>query len=148
VWRWESGLAEPTERSLAKFNALKLLPRDELMLRCQPYRKGKLRAERKEPVESFGTRLRRLRTEKRVSILELARALGVTRQAVWKWETNDANPSGDYMSALAEVLRVPVAELLAGSGVIAAAEDKLPSTQAQALTELIAKSRLAIAEAA
>jgi transcriptional regulator with XRE-family HTH domain len=148
LWRWESGLAEPTERSRAKFDALQRLSRQELVLRCQPYRKGKLRAQRQEAAESFGTRLHRLRTEKRLSMVEVARALGITRQALWKWETDETRPSGDYLSGLAEVLHVPVAELATGSGVVASEGEKLPSAQIKAVNDLIAKSKAAIAKAA
>lgn len=148
VWRWESGLAVPTERSLAKFEVLRTLPRQELMLRCQPYRKGKIRAERKTPEDSFGNRLHRIRNEKRMSVVEVSRALGVTRQVLWKWETNASHPANTYVYALAEVLQVPVAELVAGSGIVGSPSDDLPRSQRQKVDALIARSKLSIATAA
>ncbi len=50
----------------------------------------------------FGTRLRELREEKGVSMVELARAIGVSDAAVCKWENGVAEPKLSYIIRLAE----------------------------------------------
>lgn len=50
----------------------------------------------------FGARLRELREEKGVSMIELARAIGVSDAAVCKWENGLAEPKLSYILRLAE----------------------------------------------
>ena len=50
----------------------------------------------------FGARLRELREEKGVSMIELARAIGVSDAAVCKWENGLAEPKLSYVLRLAE----------------------------------------------
>ncbi|MDE6029909.1 MAG: helix-turn-helix domain-containing protein [Clostridiales bacterium] len=50
----------------------------------------------------FGIRLRELREEKGVSMIELARAIGVSDAAVCKWENGLAEPKLSYVLRLAE----------------------------------------------
>ena len=46
----------------------------------------------------------------------VAERLGISRQAVTKWEAGQSKPSARNLQALAELYRVPVEELLAGTG--------------------------------
>ncbi|MDE6201453.1 MAG: helix-turn-helix domain-containing protein [Clostridiales bacterium] len=50
----------------------------------------------------FGARLRELREEKGISMIELARAIGVSDAAVCKWENGIAEPKLSYIIRLAE----------------------------------------------
>lgn len=50
----------------------------------------------------FGMRLRELREEKGVSMIELARAIGVSDAAICKWENGLAEPKLSYIIRLAE----------------------------------------------
>lgn len=50
----------------------------------------------------FGARLKELREEKGVSMIELARAIGVSDAAVCKWENGVAEPKLGYIIRLAE----------------------------------------------
>lgn len=50
----------------------------------------------------FGARLKDLREEKGVSMIELARAIGVSDAAVCKWENGLAEPKLSYVVRLAE----------------------------------------------
>ena len=50
----------------------------------------------------FGARLKELREEKGVSMIELARAIGVSDAAVCKWENGMAEPKLGYIIRLAE----------------------------------------------
>jgi DNA-binding XRE family transcriptional regulator len=56
--------------------------------------------------------LAQVRKEKGVTQEELARKVYVTRQAVSRWETGDSEPSIDMRKLLANVLDVPVVDLL------------------------------------
>lgn len=64
--------------------------------------------------ESFGTRLRRMRRERKISLIGLARLLGVSKPTVWKWERGDVRPRQKSLEALAAVLDVPQRDLIFG----------------------------------
>jgi transcriptional regulator with XRE-family HTH domain len=60
----------------------------------------------------MGTRLRRLRTTKKMSQAALAKRAGLTREYVNKLEAGKQDPSLTTISALAKALGVPVTALL------------------------------------
>lgn len=61
---------------------------------------------------TIGETIQRLRTERRLSQEQLAELVGVSRQAVSKWELNAALPDTDKLVPLARALGVSVDELL------------------------------------
>ena len=62
----------------------------------------------------MGERIAKLRKEKGMSQEKLAEALGLSRQAVAKWETDQSFPSSGNLFKLAEVLGTDVDALLKG----------------------------------
>lgn len=64
--------------------------------------------------ESFGSRLQRLRKERRFTLSQVAAALGVSKPTVWAWENGKARPVESRLDSLAEALGVPKGELLGG----------------------------------
>jgi putative transcriptional regulator len=60
----------------------------------------------------FSENLKALRKQKGFSQEELAARLHVVRQTVSKWEKNLSVPDADTLIRLAEILEVPVSELL------------------------------------
>ncbi len=68
-------------------------------------------------MESMPQRLARLRRAQGLSQEKLAEALGVSRQAVSKWESAQANPDIRYLAALSRQLGVSADYLLSGSEV-------------------------------
>lgn len=64
--------------------------------------------------DSFGARLRRLRSQYNLSQTALARLLNVTKLSVWKWERDDAHPRPATVTALANLFAVSETELLTG----------------------------------
>ena len=61
---------------------------------------------------TIGETIQRLRTKCRLSQEQLAELVGVSRQAVSKWELNAALPDTDKLVPLARALGVSVDELL------------------------------------
>ena len=59
-------------------------------------------------------RLIRLRQEQGLSQSGLAEALGVSRQAVSRWETGAAMPSAENLLCLSRLYGVPMDELIRG----------------------------------
>ena len=64
----------------------------------------------------FAARLRELREESGVSMLELAHAIGVSDAAVCKWENGKAEPKIGYIIKLAEYFDCPIDYLLGIDG--------------------------------
>lgn len=62
--------------------------------------------------ETFGQRLQRLRKEKGMTQDELAKEIGISPQAVSKWENDISTPDIFILSQLADILCVSVDELL------------------------------------
>jgi transcriptional regulator with XRE-family HTH domain len=83
---------------------------------------------------SFGARLQRLRTERGLTMANVADRLGVSKPTVWAWEHGKARPLGGRMAALAALLEVSRASLM----------NEAPS---QGLEALVAQSREQIAAA-
>lgn len=64
------------------------------------------------PYDTIGGQIRRLRIENGFTQGRLAARLGVTRQAVSKWENDVAYPDITLLPSLARALRVTIDELL------------------------------------
>ena len=82
-------------------------------------RGGEARREKAETRRSLGEVLKAHRMRCQMTQEFVAEALGVSRQAVSKWETGTADPSTSNLLALAKLFGVPAAELLretAGGG--------------------------------
>ncbi len=60
----------------------------------------------------LSTRIREIRTAKRISQVELAKALGVTKQSVSNWENDNIQPSVDMLARIADALSVSADYLL------------------------------------
>ncbi|MGX7951847.1 helix-turn-helix domain-containing protein [Tsuneonella sp. HG249] len=56
--------------------------------------------------EDFGTRLRRLRIERGLSLADIADRLGVSKPTVWAWEHGKSRPVERRLTGLAEALGV------------------------------------------
>lgn len=61
---------------------------------------------------ALGTKIKELRTAKKLTQKELAEKLTVTPQAVSKWERNESNPDLDMLLELSRYFNVTVDELL------------------------------------
>ncbi|HDR7449682.1 transcriptional regulator [Bacillus toyonensis] len=64
---------------------------------------------------NLGSQLKRFRESKRFSQEDVARKVGVTRQAVYKWESNKSYPDIDNLILLSELYEVTIDELIKGS---------------------------------
>ena len=85
--------------------------------------------------ESFGDRLHRLRTAKRLTQMQIAAELGVSEQSISAWEQDKARPKAGRMKALAILLEVEMTELL---GI----------DEADSLRDVVARAKAQVAEAA
>ncbi|MED0963280.1 MULTISPECIES: helix-turn-helix domain-containing protein [Bacillus cereus group] len=65
---------------------------------------------------NLGSQLKRFRESKSFSQEDVARKVGVTRQAVYKWESNKSYPDIDNLILLSELYEVTIDELIKGSG--------------------------------
>lgn len=77
-------------------------------------RGGPARAEARAVRTSLSEKLRENRTRCKMSQEFVAESLGVTRQAVSKWETGQSDPSTANLLALAKLYGVSAEELLKG----------------------------------
>ena len=78
-------------------------------------RSGEVRKENREAVESLAKALKGHREQCRMTQEFVAEAVGVSRQAVSKWETGAADPSTANLLALAKLYGVSAEELLRGT---------------------------------
>ena len=78
-------------------------------------RSGEVRQENREAVESLAKALKGHREQCRMTQEFVAEAVGVSRQAVSKWETGAADPSTANLLALAKLYGVSAEELLRGA---------------------------------
>lgn len=60
----------------------------------------------------LSNRIRELRTAKKLSQVELARLLGVTKQSVSNWENDNIQPSIEMLTRIADALCVSTDHLL------------------------------------
>ena len=61
---------------------------------------------------NFGERLKQIRADRGLSQEQLAEKIGVSRQAITKWETNRGLPDVENMIILAEIFKVTLDELI------------------------------------
>ena len=78
-------------------------------------RSGEVRQENRTAVESLAKALKGHRERCRMTQEFVAESLGVSRQAVSKWETGAADPSTANLLALAKLYGVSPEELLRGA---------------------------------
>ena len=78
--------------------------------------------------ESFGARLRRLRSAKGITQSEFATALSVSTAAVCSWEQDRSRPKVSRIHAIAALLSLSTAELLA-SGPTGQLHEKLAQSR-------------------
>lgn len=76
---------------------------------------------------NLGENIKRRREELKLSQEYVADRLGVSRQAVSKWETGRAEPTAGNLIALAQVLEISLAELTQSGQVPRSAADKKPN---------------------
>lgn len=61
---------------------------------------------------TFGDRLKQIRADQGLSQEQLAEKIGVSRQAITKWETNRGLPDAENMIILAEIFKMTLDELI------------------------------------
>lgn len=99
-------------------------------------------------LEPIGPRIKRLRTEAGLSMVALAREIGVSKPTLWKWETGKMLPSQQHFRALCIALSVPEVELAYGAPAgMAVRFDGINDDSNSSLADAIAQGRKSIAEA-
>ena len=63
-------------------------------------------------MESFGEKIKRLRKERGLNLVDIASAIGVNKSAVSFWENGTNEPKGTYIKALADFFEVSTDYLL------------------------------------
>lgn len=89
----------------------------------------------------LGDRIREIRLAKKMSQVELANLLGVTKQSVSNWENENIQPSIEMLSRLSDVLAVSSDFLLSKEEVRYLDVTGLEETTIQHLQALIAELR-------
>lgn len=67
--------------------------------------------------ELFGKRLREFRTHKQLTQKDAATRIGVSVQALYKWENGNCLPDVYHLKLLSQVLRVSADQLLADDNI-------------------------------
>lgn len=92
-------------------------------------------------METFGDRLRKLRTQKGLSLDELAAATGISKAYLWKLERKpDANPSIEITQKIAEALGTTVGVLVSSAEANGGKSQEIPESL------LAAKAKFGIEE--
>ena len=78
-------------------------------------RSGEVRQEKQEIRRTLGETIKFHRTRCKMTQELVAEHLGVSRQAVSKWENGTSDPSTSNLLALAKLFGVPAAELINGT---------------------------------
>ena len=86
---------------------------------------------------TLGKRIAALRREKRLKQDELAEKLGVSAQAVSKWENDQTCPDISLLPSLAKTLGVSVDELLSGKQESAPIVQVLPQNQRKDIKDMV-----------
>lgn len=98
-------------------------------------------------MNTFGSRLRKLRTERGLTQEQLALEIGVTKGAVSQWELDGNEPEFDSLKIIREILGGSLDDLICGDGT-RDSDVAIPSTKElallQRLRELPAKKRAAV----
>lgn len=84
---------------------------------------------------TFGEKLKNARKQKNITQEEFAELLGVSRQAVSKWESDSGFPETEKLSAISEILDVSVDYLLS---------DKAENTDNKSIAEHTNNGKIAI----
>ncbi len=82
-------------------------------------------------------KIREIRIAKKISQVELAKALGVTKQSVSNWENDNIQPSVEMLSKIADVLCVTTDYLLGRDDRRCLDVTGVPEEAVQNLQELI-----------
>jgi transcriptional regulator with XRE-family HTH domain len=93
------------------------------------------------PAGSFAARLRRLRETAGLSLEQVARAVGVSRQSAWYWERGRSRPGRANIAALARALGIAERELFS-------TDPQAQDAGAQSLAALVADRKSEIARLA
>jgi transcriptional regulator with XRE-family HTH domain len=80
-------------------------------------------------IMTFGEKLKKLRTENKLTQDELAEKLYVTRTAISKWETDKGYPNIESLKAIACFFSITVDELLSSDEILTIAEEDQKQTQ-------------------
>ena len=75
---------------------------------------GQIRKEKEIIKKTLGESIKEHRTSRKMTQEFVAESLGVSRQAVSKWESGASDPSTSNLIALAKLFGVSVEELLSG----------------------------------
>lgn len=67
---------------------------------------------------SFGENLRNVRKKKNITQEDLAEILGVSRQAISKWESDNGYPETEKLLVISEVLNISIDSLLHGGSTL------------------------------
>lgn len=102
-----------------------------------------------EPGEPFGARLKRLRKQRGLSLVEFARRANVSRPTVWSWEAGKSSPRESKVPALLDVLGVSEPELygISGKPPVEPAADETPARGTE-LQSVIREAKARVAEIA
>lgn len=87
--------------------------------------------------QTLGKRIGALRREKGLKQDELAEKLGVSPQAVSKWETDQTCPDISLLPLLAQILGITVDELLSGKQEAAPIVQMLPEDQRKDIKDML-----------
>ena len=87
--------------------------------------------------QTLGKRIGALRREKGLKQDELAEKLGISPQAVSKWETDQTCPDISLLPTLAKILGVSVDELLSGKQEFAPAVRMLPEAERKNIEDMM-----------
>jgi len=103
--------------------------------------------------EGFGSRIKRLRKESGLSMVDFANRFDVTKPTLWKWETERARPRQAVLRKLADHFGMSEQELLFGRQGARphGTQDQSPQAEpnrAGTLSDVVSRSRSAIARKA
>ena len=96
--------------------------------------------------QTLGKRIGALRREKGLKQDELAEKLGVSPQAVSKWETDQTCPDISLLPLLAQILGITVDELLSGKQEAAPIVQMLPEDQRKDIKDMMLRVTVDSAE--
>jgi len=65
----------------------------------------------------YGTNIKRIREKQNVTQEDLAKRIGVSRQAVCMWETGKRELKGTMLNRIAQIFNVPVSEILSENSI-------------------------------
>jgi transcriptional regulator with XRE-family HTH domain len=96
--------------------------------------------------DTFGARLRRLRSQYNLSQSALAALLNVSKLSVWKWERGDVHPRQAAVTAMANLFAISEAELLTGNPVRTVSAVAAGAGAPELLSEIVEDCKARIAD--